>query len=111
MLSSLGRSNTARHTIAKLTRCLSSSSNTPVQPDNRPPSALNQEMAFGIQSSTKLFLDHGLGIQRLEELSKDAGNLDTVVNRWQRMMEAYLGTQVHVLAGLGYAPNESGLRE
>lgn len=66
-------------------------------------------MAFGIQKSTELFINHGLGMQRLQDVAKEAGDIDTLVSRWQRMMEAYLGTQVHVLAGLGYPPNENGL--
>lgn len=75
-----------------------------------PPSAITKEMAEGILGSTKLFMHHGLGIQRLQEVAKDSGNTDTLVARWQKMMEAFLGTQVHVLAGLGYEPNENGLQ-
>lgn len=76
-----------------------------------PPSALTKDMAVGIQDSIQLFMRHGLGKQRLNLLSKEAGDVNTLVTRWQRMMEAYLGTQVHVLAGLGYTPNETGLQQ
>jgi hypothetical protein len=79
------------------------------EPAPNPPFSLNKEMAFGIQKSTELFINHGLGMQKLQHVAKEAGDLDTLVSRWQRMMEAYLGTQVHVLAGLGYPPNENGL--
>jgi len=52
---------------------------------------------------------YGLGKQRLEALSVDSGDVKTLVPRWQKMMEAFLGTQVHVLAGLGYTTDENGL--
>ena len=78
---------------------------------NKPPSSLTEEMAFGVQDATRLYLRHGLGMQRLQELSKESGDTGTLVERWQKMMEAFLGTQVHVLAGLGYATDETGLGE
>jgi hypothetical protein len=65
-------------------------------------------MAVGCQDAMKLFLKHGLGMQRLKEIAKSSGQY-TLVHRWQRMMEAFIGTQVHVLAGMGYSPDESGL--
>jgi hypothetical protein len=68
-------------------------------------------MAVGIQNATELFIHHGVGMQRLQDIAKESGDSKTLVHRWQRMMEAYLGTQVHVLSGVGYQPNESGLRE
>lgn len=77
----------------------------------QPPSSINKEMAMGIQSSTKMYIKHGIGYQRLVDIAKDGGETKTLVTRWQRMMEAFLGTQVHVIAGLGYSPNENGLRE
>jgi len=73
------------------------------------PKILTTEMATGCQDAMKLFLKYGLGMQRLKEISKSAGDLNTLVPRWQRMMEAFIGTQVHVLAGMGYSPDESGL--
>lgn len=75
----------------------------------QPPSSMNKEIAFGIQSSTQMYIKHGIGYQRLNEIAKDGGETKTLVTRWQRMMEAFLGTQVHVIAGLGYSPNEQGL--
>jgi hypothetical protein len=68
-------------------------------------------MAFGIQSATRMYIEHGVGYQKLNEIAKDKGDVNSLVTRWQRMMEAFLGTQVHVIAGLGYAPSEQGLRE
>jgi hypothetical protein len=68
-------------------------------------------MAFGIQNATELFVKHGVGMQKLKEIAKEPRDTNTLVHRWQRMMEAYLGSQVHVLAGLGYPPNENGLCE
>ncbi len=68
-------------------------------------------MAFGIQKATRMYVDHGVGYQKLNEIAKDKGDVGTLVTRWQRMMEAFLGTQVHVIAGLGYSPSEQGLRK
>lgn len=92
-----------------------SSSPPPTPPTNenqnvpKSPFSLTKELAFGIQSSTELFIKHGVGMQKLQEVAQEEGGTKTLVFRWQKMMEAYLGTQVHVLAGLGYPPNENGL--
>jgi len=96
-----------------LARALSSTSPpTPstTMPSNNSPLSVNKEMAFDIQTATKMYVKYGIGNQRLSELSKESGDSKTLVSRWQRMMEAFLGTQVHVLAGLGYTPNENGLQ-
>lgn len=87
-------------------RCFSSTNVGPSQP-----TALTKDMANGIQDATKLFMEHGIGMQKMKVIAKEAEDVDTIVGRWQSMMEAYLGTQVHVLAGLGYTPDESGLRK
>ena len=84
-------------------------STNPPQPTNTPPTSINKEMALGIQNATKMYITHGVGFQRLDEISKASGDRETLVYRWQRMMEAFLGTQVHVIAGLGYSADESGL--
>lgn len=55
-----------------------------------------------------MYLEHGLGRRRLDTVATGAGD-DDFVGRWQRMMEAFLGTQVHVLAGLGYEASERGI--
>eukprot|EP00560_Eucampia_antarctica_P007864 CAMPEP_0197824916 /NCGR_PEP_ID=MMETSP1437-20131217/2101_1 /TAXON_ID=49252 ORGANISM="Eucampia antarctica, Strain CCMP1452" /NCGR_SAMPLE_ID=MMETSP1437 /ASSEMBLY_ACC=CAM_ASM_001096 /LENGTH=270 /DNA_ID=CAMNT_0043424723 /DNA_START=170 /DNA_END=982 /DNA_ORIENTATION=+ len=74
-----------------------------------PPAVLTEEMAFGIQDSTKLFIRHGLGMQRLKNISNESVDSKTLVPRWQMMMEAFIGTQLHVLAGMGYPTDEKGL--
>jgi hypothetical protein len=73
------------------------------------PSILSEEMARGVQSSTSLFIKHGIGRQRLREIAADKES--PLVTKWQRCMEAFLGTQLHVLAGLGYSPDEKGINE
>jgi len=72
-----------------------------------PPSKLNLEMADGIQNANQLILKYGVGSQRLELLSKDSKL--PLVAKWQRMMEIYLGAQLHVVAALGYDTNEQGI--
>eukprot|EP00980_Cylindrotheca_fusiformis_P008226 scaffold1736_cov127-Cylindrotheca_fusiformis.AAC.40 len=72
-----------------------------------PPKELNMEMAIGIQDANQLFLRHGIGRQRLELLAQDE-NMPLVI-KWQRMMQIYLGMQVHTIAGLGYQTNEQGI--
>lgn len=86
-------------------RCLSSQ----LQQPQDPPSSITKEIAYGIQNTNELFIRHGIARRKLEDLAKDAGNEETLVERWQKMMEAFLSTQVHVLAGLGYHPSEVGL--
>jgi hypothetical protein len=72
-----------------------------------PPTELNLEMAKGIQTANHLILKYGVGRQRLILLSKD--NDMPLVIKWQRMMEVYLGAQLHVVAALGYSTDESGI--
>ena len=64
-------------------------------------------MAQGIQNANHLILKHGVGKQRLQLLSQD-DNMPLVL-KWQRMMEIYLGAQLHVIASLGYETNEQGI--
>lgn len=54
-----------------------------------------------------LILRHGVGQQRLSLLASQT-NLP-LVTKWQRMMEIYLGAQLHVVAALGYETNEQGI--
>ena len=68
---------------------------------------MNEEIAMGVQYATRMFMRHGIGKQRLDEISMDSSL--PLVNKWQKMMESFLGTQVHVLAGLGYPPDENGM--
>mmetsp|Transcript_9851 Transcript_9851/g.23988 ORF Transcript_9851/g.23988 Transcript_9851/m.23988 type:complete len:326 (-) Transcript_9851:59-1036(-) len=75
----------------------------------KPPTELNMEMAKGIQSANHLILKYGVGRQRLELLSKEADSNMPLVIKWQRMMEIYLGAQLHVVAALGYQTDEQGI--
>ena len=72
----------------------------------KPPSQLTPEMAEGISDATKFYIKYGISHQRLEALQQS--DVPTVT-KWQHMMEIFLATQVHVIAGLGYTPNEEGL--
>ena len=74
-----------------------------------PPTELNMEMAQGIQIANHLILKHGVGRQRLELLSKESDEAMPLVVKWQRMMEIYLGAQLHVVASLGYQTDETGI--
>jgi len=74
-----------------------------------PPTELNMEMAKGIQSANHLILKYGVGRQRLELLAKESDSEMPLVLKWQRMMEIYLGAQLHVVAALGYQTNEQGI--
>lgn len=72
-----------------------------------PPDKLTTDMAEGIADATQFFLRYGLSHRRLVELSH---NDDLpVVTKWQKMMEVFLSTQIHVTTGMGYAPDEHGL--
>lgn len=78
-----------------------------------PPTSLNLDMVQKIQSANNLILKYGVGRQRLELLAKkDSDDLYqnmSLVLKWQRMMEIYLGAQLHVIASLGYDTNETGI--
>jgi len=56
----------------------------------------------------KLFIKHGLGKQKLQQIAAEKYNLP-LVDRWQKMVATYLETQCHVIAMLGYQPNEIGI--
>jgi hypothetical protein len=73
----------------------------------QPPTKLNLEMARGIQTANQLILKHGVGQQRLKLL--ETQNDLPLVQKWQRMMEIYLGAQLHTIAALGYDTNEQGI--
>lgn len=73
----------------------------------QPPPELNLEIAEGIQNANQLILKYGVGKQRLQLLAKSEDM--PLVLKWQRMMEIYLGAQLHVIASLGYETNEQGI--
>jgi hypothetical protein len=66
-------------------------------------------MADGIQDATQFYVRHGISNQRLRAMAKDDDM--PVVMKWQKMMEVFLTTQVHVIAGLGYSADEQGLTQ
>jgi hypothetical protein len=74
-----------------------------------PPAKLSVEVAEGIADATQFYVRHGVSRQRLEALAKES-DLPAVV-KWQKMMEVFLTTQVHVIAGLGYGADEQGLTQ
>lgn len=67
-----------------------------------PPDKITKTMAEGIQDTTLFYLRNGVSHQRLKDLALDDAKLP-LVQKWQKMMEIYLSTQVYVLAGLGYS--------
>ena len=73
----------------------------------KPPPELTTDMAEGIVDATQFYVRHGIAHQRFLALAQ-APDVPAV-SRWQKMMEIYLMAQAHVIAGLGYTPNESGL--
>ena len=80
------------------------------------PEKLTAEMAQGIADATHFYIRHGLAQRRLQALAQDSTNNASVLNQWQAMIEIYLATQLHVLAGMGYAdtgnnPQEHGLAQ
>ena len=72
-----------------------------------PPPKITVEMAEGISNATQFYLRYGVSKQRLDALSRDTEL--SAVQKWQNMMEIFLTTQVHVIAGLGYESDERGL--
>ena len=123
MLTSLSRSLRPSRTVnrvferislqnkAPTTFCRHLSSLPPDDPQSQfqpsPPKALTMEMAIGIQDANQLFLAHGVGQQRLKLLAEDENT--PLVIKWQRMMQIYLGMQLHTVTGLGYSPDEQGI--
>ena len=58
----------------------------------------------------KLFIEHGLGKQKLQAIATEKKLHNTpLVERWQKMVAIYLETQCHVIALLGYTPDERGI--
>lgn len=74
----------------------------------QPPTSLTPEAGLGAQDAMKLFIEHGLGKQKLQQIATEK---DTVpfVERWQKMVATYIETQCHVIHLLGYKPDEHGI--
>lgn len=73
------------------------------------PEKLTADMAQGISDVTHFYIRHGLAQRRLQALAQEHSstpNEGSVLQQWQSMIEIYLATQLHVLAGMGYASNE-----
>ena len=73
------------------------------------PESLTVEIAEGILDLTQFYCRYGISGQQLRHLAS-VPNL-TTIERWQQMMEVYVTTQIHVIAGLGYESNPEGLNE
>merc|ERR1719491_153368 len=83
---------------------------TTQQPGVEPPTKLTVEMAIGVQEAAQLYIRHGVTSKNLDSIGLLAdSSTDTLLGRWQKMMETFLGTQVYVLAGLGYSQDEKGV--
>lgn len=69
-------------------------STTPIQ--IQPPEKLNVEMAIGVQEAARLYVRHGVTSKNLNEIGNHAES-DTfpLLERWQKMMETFLGVQVY----------------
>lgn len=73
----------------------------------KPPDKLTSDMAEGILDTTQFYIRYGISKQRLHLLAQ---NPDLpVIERWQQMMEIYITTQLHVIAGIGYPASAEGL--
>ena len=66
-------------------------------------------MAEGIADATHFYIRYGLSHRRLQQLAEDTTM--PVVDKWQKMMEIFLTTQLHVIAGMGYGASEQGLTQ
>jgi hypothetical protein len=101
--------------IAKYTRFLSTASSSPSGPTqtmanaNAPvPEKLAPEAGLGAQDAMKLFIQHGVGRRKLNEIAAEKGRTP-LVDRWQKMVATYIETQCHVITLLGYTPDERGI--
>jgi hypothetical protein len=54
-------------------------------------------------------MKHGAANRRLQAMGKDTST--PLLDKWQNMLQVYLTTQLHVLSGMGYRPDENGLAE
>ena len=96
--------------IAKPTRFMSTQQQqTPIANANTPPpEKLAPEAGLGAQDAMKLFVQHGVGRRKLNDIAADKGKTP-LVDRWQKMVATYIETQCHVITLLGYTPDERGI--
>lgn len=79
----------------------------PQQQNANAPTEVTAEMAISVTNILKQYTKNGLTHKRLLEIAQ-GGEVD-IVFRWQRMMESFLSTQSHILAGFGYDASEAGI--
>ncbi len=70
-----------------------------------PLSSLTADAGLGAQDAMRFFIQHGLGKGKLSAIASDSSSAP-LVERWQRMISTYLKAQCHVIALLGYRPDE-----
>ena len=79
-----------------------------VNANSPPPEKLAPEAGLGAQDAMKLFVQHGVGRRKLNDIAADKGKTP-LVDRWQKMVATYIETQCHVITLLGYTPDERGI--
>lgn len=97
--------------IAKSTRFMSTQQQqqtTIANANTAPPEKLAPEAGLGAQDAMKLFVQHGVGRRKLNDIAADKGKTP-LVDRWQKMVATYIETQCHVITLLGYTPDERGI--
>mmetsp|Transcript_14100 Transcript_14100/g.21180 ORF Transcript_14100/g.21180 Transcript_14100/m.21180 type:complete len:324 (+) Transcript_14100:85-1056(+) len=100
--------------IAKHTRFLSTAASPPpptqtmANANSPPPEKIAPEAGLGAQDAMKLFIQHGVGRRKLNEIAAEKGTTP-LVDRWQKMVATYIETQCHVITLLGYTPDERGI--
>ncbi|GMH65006.1 hypothetical protein TrST_g9676 [Triparma strigata] len=74
------------------------------------PPNLTIPMIHQITSATSLLLSHGVPSNNLKNIAQLPGApAQSLVAKWQKMMETHLTAQVHILSGLGYPNSEQGI--
>mmetsp|Transcript_54889 Transcript_54889/g.116617 ORF Transcript_54889/g.116617 Transcript_54889/m.116617 type:complete len:333 (-) Transcript_54889:78-1076(-) len=74
----------------------------------QPPASITAEAGLGALGAMRLFVEHGLGKRKLDEIAAEK-DTSPLVHRWQKMIATYLESQCHVIALLGYRPDETGI--
>ena len=104
--------NSCSRALAKHTRFMSTASpgatQTMANANSPPPEKLAPEAGLGAQDAMKLFIQHGVGRRKLNEIAAEKGKTP-LVERWQKMVATYIETQCHVITLLGYTPDERGI--
>mmetsp|Transcript_1042 Transcript_1042/g.1912 ORF Transcript_1042/g.1912 Transcript_1042/m.1912 type:complete len:351 (+) Transcript_1042:3-1055(+) len=78
--------------------------------DQSIPDSLSPEVALKAQDAMKLYIEHGVGKRKLEEIAAEKEKGETaLVDRWQKMIQIYLQAQCHIISLLGYTPDDRGI--